>query len=83
MAMRAVKELLLMNPTMSIIDVTPEGMPDRFTDEQQLTNQLTTMGIKRSRNEKGVSVYEEDSEMDIDLTEPVDIDSLSERSKIL
>ena len=54
MAMRAVQDLLLMNPTMTILDVTPNGMPDRFTDEQQLTNQLTAMGIKKSRNEKGV-----------------------------
>jgi nicotinic acid phosphoribosyltransferase len=82
-SMRAVKSLLLLNPTMRILDVTPDGMPDRFTDEQQLTNQLNAMGIKRSRNEKGVSVYEEDTEVDVDLTVPVDIDSLSERSEVL
>jgi hypothetical protein len=82
-SMRAVKSLLLLNPTMRILDVTPDGMPDRFTDEQQLTNQLNAMGIKRSRNEKGVSVYEEDTEVDVDLTVPVDLDSLSERSEVL
>jgi hypothetical protein len=82
MSMRAVKELLLLNPTMRIIDVTPDGMPDRYTDEQQLTNQLSNMGIKRSRNLKGVSVYEsEDSEVDLDLNKSVDIDSLREHSE--
>jgi len=78
-----VKNLLLLNPTMKILDVTPEGMPDRFTDEQQMLNQFHNMGIKRSRNEKGVSVYEETTEVDLDLTDAVDIDSLSERSEIL
>jgi hypothetical protein len=53
----AVKELLLMNPTMRILDVTPAGMPNWFTDEQQLNNQLANMGIKKTRNAKGVSEY--------------------------
>jgi hypothetical protein len=33
---RAVKDLLLENPTMWLQDVTPDGMPDKFTDEQEL-----------------------------------------------
>lgn len=29
-----VRELLLLNPTMWLQDVTPEGMPDSFSDEE-------------------------------------------------
>jgi hypothetical protein len=53
-----IKHLLLLNPTMRLHDVTPDGMPDRFTDEQQINNQLANMGIKRTRNLHGVSEYE-------------------------
>ena len=62
MAMRSVRDLLLMNPTMTVIDVTPEGMPAWFTDEQQLTRQLQNMGIKKSQNERGQSVYTDDED---------------------
>jgi hypothetical protein len=72
-SLAAVKNLLLLNPTMTILDVTPDGMPDRFTDEQQLTNQLTAMGIKRSRNLKGVSEYETIDSDSVDL-ESVQVD---------
>jgi len=40
---RAVKDLLLKNPTMWLQDVTPHGMPDKFTDEEQLSNQKANM----------------------------------------
>lgn len=33
---RAVKDLLLMNPTMRLQDITPDGMPKEFTEEEQL-----------------------------------------------
>ena len=36
--LRAVKDLLLANPNSSIIDITPEGMPDWFSDEQDMAN---------------------------------------------
>ena len=32
--LRLVKDLVLANPSMQIIDITPEGMPDIFTQEQ-------------------------------------------------
>ena len=38
-----VKDLLLMNPTMQLLDVTPEGMSDWFSDEQLLINQRANM----------------------------------------
>ena len=56
-ALPAVRELMLMNPTMTIIDVTPDGMPDTFSDEERMRRQLTNMGIKKSRNEKGAPEY--------------------------
>lgn len=42
-----------------VLDVTPVGMPDRFTDEEMLTNQLTRFGIKRTRRADGLSEYGE------------------------
>jgi hypothetical protein len=41
--LKEVKELLLLNPTMSLQDVTPDGMPDRFTDEEIMSNQRANM----------------------------------------
>lgn len=38
-----IQELLLMNPTMKLHDVTPEGMPDRYTDEEWLILQKANM----------------------------------------
>jgi hypothetical protein len=38
-----VKELLLLNPTMRLQDVTPDGMPDKFTDEEQMSRQIANM----------------------------------------
>jgi hypothetical protein len=57
MQLPAVKELLLMNPTMRLQDVTPDGMPDWFSDEEKMTRQLVNMGIKKTLNSKGVSEY--------------------------
>jgi hypothetical protein len=57
MSMRAVRELMLMNPTMTIIDVTPDGMPNSFTDEERMRRQLENMGIRKTLNAKGVSEY--------------------------
>ena len=59
MSMRAVKELMLMNPTMTIIDVTPDGMPDTFSDEERMRRQLLNMGIKKSINAQGAPEYED------------------------
>lgn len=41
--LKEVKELLLMNPTMRLQDVTPDGMPDRFTDDEQMLRQKANM----------------------------------------
>jgi hypothetical protein len=77
-ALSQVKNLLLMNPTMTILDVTPEGMSDRFTDEQMMANQLAAMGIKTTKNQKGITVYESDSDSD-DVADDVSLldDSLN------
>jgi hypothetical protein len=39
-----VKQLLLLHPNQTLYDVTPDGMPDWFTDEQELSNQRAQMG---------------------------------------
>jgi hypothetical protein len=41
--LKEVKELLLMNPTMRLHDVTPDGMPDWFTDEEMMARQKANM----------------------------------------
>jgi len=46
--LRSVKELLLLHPHMTLIDVTPEGMPDSFTDAEQQQRQLANMGLKKT-----------------------------------
>ena len=38
-----VKDLLLMNPTMRLHDVTPDGMPDRFTEDEWTILQKANM----------------------------------------
>jgi hypothetical protein len=52
--LKEVKELLLLNPTMQLQDVTPHGMPDRFTDEEMMSRQKANMldsGLEFSYNE--------------------------------
>jgi len=46
----------------AIQDVTPEGMPVRFTDEEALMRQLANMGYKKSRKLNGQPLYEEIAE---------------------
>ena len=41
--LKEVKELLLLNPTMRLQDVTPDGMPDRYTDDEIMSNQKANM----------------------------------------
>ena len=48
-ALPAVKDLQLMNPTMKILDVTPDGMPDWFSDAEQQSRQLANMGMKKTQ----------------------------------
>jgi hypothetical protein len=38
-----VRELMLLNPTMTLHDVTPDGMPDRYTDEEIMSRQRANM----------------------------------------
>jgi hypothetical protein len=59
MQLASVKELLLMNPTMTILDVTPDGMPDWFSDGDMMLRQLTNFGIKAVREPFKQTVYEE------------------------
>jgi hypothetical protein len=42
-----VKQLLHLHPNQTLYDVTPDGMPDWFTDEQELSNQRAHMGPSR------------------------------------
>ena len=57
--LRAVKELLLLHPHMTLIDVTPEDMPDSFTDAEQQQRQLANMGLRKSINNQGAPQYED------------------------
>ena len=60
MRLELVQDLLLLNPTLSIIDVSPEGMPDRFTDAQAMAHQLEHQGLRKGVSAKGAPVYFED-----------------------
>jgi hypothetical protein len=42
----------------AIIDITPDGMPDRFTDGEIMMRQLRNVGMKVTRNGNGVGHYE-------------------------
>ena len=42
-----VKDLLLQNPSMRLHDVTPDGMPSWFTDEEWMTIQQNHMGSSK------------------------------------
>lgn len=57
-SLRSVRDCLLLHPTMRLIDVTPGGMPDTFTDEQSRELQLTRMGLRKSTTTKGAPQYE-------------------------
>ena len=59
MQLEAVKDLLLMNPTMTILDVTPDGMPDWFSDGDMMDSQLRNCGIKAIREPNKQTVYED------------------------
>jgi hypothetical protein len=53
--LKEVKELLLLNPTMRLQDVTPDGMPDRLTDDEIMSNQKANMldsGLEFTYNEE-------------------------------
>jgi hypothetical protein len=54
-----VKDLLLMNPTMRLHDVTPDGMPSWYTDDQLLQITLHHQGIRKTQGATGVTVYED------------------------
>lgn len=57
--LRPVKELLSSYVNCEIVDITPEGMPDKFTEAETLDNILEHQGMKKTRNAQGLSVYEE------------------------
>lgn len=57
--LRSVKDLMLINPTMTILDVTPDGMPDIFTDTEMQFRQLSNLGLKVTREAFKQTVYEE------------------------
>jgi hypothetical protein len=44
-----VRECLLMHPAMKLLDVTPHGMPDWFSDAEQQQRQLANMGLKKTQ----------------------------------
>ena len=61
-----VKDLLLLNPTMRLHDVTPDGMPSWFTDEQILLITLEHQGIRKRQNQSGATVYEDLESSDLE-----------------
>lgn len=60
MQLALVKDLLLLNPGLTVMDITPEGMPDRFTDAQAMALQLEHQGLRKGVTAKGAPVYFED-----------------------
>jgi hypothetical protein len=64
-----VKNLLLLNPTMKLHDVTPDGMPSWYTDEQLLRITLNYQGIRKTQNTRGATVYEDMALESTDLEE--------------
>lgn len=50
-SLSAVRELTLLNPHMTVCDVSPWDMPASFTDEQMKTIQLSNMGLRRNQVE--------------------------------
>jgi len=55
----AVKDLLLLHPHMTLVDVTPDDMPNWFTDSEFLSRQLNHFGLKVTREAFKQTVYEE------------------------
>ena len=58
--LRLVKDLLLANPSMEIIDISPTGMPNSYSAEQMLINTLRHQGIRKGQNAQGHTSYEEE-----------------------
>lgn len=58
--LRLVKDLLLANPSMEIVDITPIGMPNSYSAEQQLINTLRHQGLRKGQNAMGQTSYEEE-----------------------
>ena len=67
-----VRLLLMRNPTMKLLDVTPDGMPSWYTDEQILTLTMKNMGQRKRLGSRGEPVYE-----DIEDLADVDVDLLA------
>ena len=63
----AVREVMMLNPTCELVDVTPDGMPDWFTDDQLLQITLNHQGIRKRQNQSGATVYEDLESSDLDL----------------
>lgn len=61
-----VKDLLLLNPTMRLHDVTPDGMPSWYTDDQLLRIMLHHQGIRKTQNDSGATVYEDLDSSDVE-----------------
>lgn len=53
-----VKNLLLSAPSMQLIDITPEGMPDRFSEGDLMRIQLGYQGLRKQVTELGSSYLE-------------------------
>jgi hypothetical protein len=70
----------------AVIDVTPDGMPDRFSEEMRMACQLREMGLRREIPETGAPKYfklkaEDDEELsDIDA-DAIDLGLCAEPSE--
>ena len=53
-----VKNLLLTFPSMQLVDITPQDMPDRFTEADIMRIQLSHQGLRKQVSDLGSS-YEE------------------------
>jgi hypothetical protein len=49
-----------------LLDITPDGMPDRWTEDEWMIMTIRNMGYKKSRKDNGQPLYEEIDEVDDD-----------------
>ena len=61
-----IKHLLMLNPSMRLHDVTPDGMPSWYTDDQLLRIQLQHQGLRKSQADTGATVYEDLDSSDLE-----------------
>ncbi len=61
----------------SVVDVTPDGMPDRFTEDEFMALQLIHLGTT-SRRKRKTADNEEELDQDLDIAQDLEDEDLIE-----